>query len=276
MEQALTALWLLSTYGGVGSKARKGYGSLRVVPDLNDHSLDHCSEVAKRLRQWASANASLFPKDFAVSAEQVEDPSAYPALALRLGPVEWECKSSDPKVVIEKIDSSYQSVACELDRPQRVILGLPRKGLRFGNLDRHASPVHIHVSKTDKGEMFVRAIAFPSDRLDVPRDRTCKDLLDEFLRAFQKASQPWAKPPRIAADRSPAKPPKRIEKGQSVTATLCRTEAGWTVRFEGDGRPVIFDSYRHQLQDGDDGRKVECFIIEANKQRIKARLQRFL
>ncbi|MHB1559361.1 MAG: type III-B CRISPR module RAMP protein Cmr6 [Isosphaeraceae bacterium] len=294
LEQALTSLWLLCSYGGVGSKGRKGYGSLEVGPALQDFSLERCQQVARDFREWA-ATASILASQLTggpLPRDRVESPS----LEHCLGPFEWETKSNEPTEVLKLIDEAYRVAAKILPRAELVALGLPRKGHR-GVLDRHASPVHLHVAREQAGSLVARAIAFPSSRLDVRGGRSCRDILETFFRTLdeeiraqiqklqsgQAPGTPRGGFRREVAPRAPARrelvpppvvAPKPINKGQDRTGTLHRQGSGWTILFEGENRPVTLINPEKIPPELTDGAGAFFFIVEANKTGIRARFER--
>ncbi len=256
LEQALAALWLLSSFGGLGSKGRKGYGSLEVESGDLDSSLERCEGIAREFRAWAKTRPNTIPPP---STDESLRPAwaVSPCLRLRIGPFEWEAGSKDPRSVLEAIDSAYRAAAMSLDRAERLALGLPRKGQPRADLERHASPVHLHVARGASGNLIIRAIAFPSSRLDVPRGRSCRDILADFSgrldgeirsqieglksRAPSRVPGPSSRStdrrdPR--AIRQPASAPGMPRVGGRVQATLLpeRTKkGGWRARHEPSG-----------------------------------------
>ena len=65
-DQAVTPLWLLCNYGGVGSKGRKGYGSLEMSPSPADWSRDKVENTAQEFRDWLEQGRSSVPRPGAV------------------------------------------------------------------------------------------------------------------------------------------------------------------------------------------------------------------
>ncbi|RMD63764.1 type III-B CRISPR module RAMP protein Cmr6, partial [Candidatus Parcubacteria bacterium] len=194
LEQAKAALWLLCNYGGVGSKSRKGFGSL--VAEQNDlTSLEDCQRIARNLRQHCSMD-STFSTTLAVSPS-ISDPDVQ-CTTISVGP-------TFPEEVLERIGRAYSAVASRfkhnadregiLQSPNKAAWGLPRKihgpredgpirrkdGSYVQNsktwrppewLDfpkrplnvtpanaRHASPIHIHVHKGSSGDFRVHLLA---------------------------------------------------------------------------------------------------------------------
>ncbi len=192
LDQAKAALWLLCTFGGVGSKARKGFGSLS-ADNLNEWGRDTCLEVAARCRR-----AFHLPTG---TAQQV---AASSTLGQLLGPVTAEFGWPDVWYVLDQIGFAYQAFAKKYrHRLEKKALGLPHRigpgiepGSRFDAtgpvrtlLDearrqrkeenvRHASPVHIHVGRAT-GKFVVRVIAFPAAYL--PDLATSTAFLGTFL-----------------------------------------------------------------------------------------------
>ena len=296
LEQALASLWLLCSFGGVGSKGRKGYGSLEVVPALQDYSIERCQQVAGGFRESAVTSGILTSRSAAVPLplDRVQSPS----LEQRVGPFEWETGTKQPTDVIKLIDSAYRTAAANLAGVERAALGLPRKGHRGAALDRHASPIHLHVAREPAANLVARAIAFPSSRLDVRGGRGCREILEVFFRSLDEeiriqiqqvqsgrgpgaprggfrreaAQTPPVKrepvPPAVAA-------PRPINKGQQDRlGTLGRQGDGWTAQFEGDNRPVTVINPERIPPNLTDGAKALFFIVQADKAGIRARFER--
>src|SRR5207253_1972352 len=81
--QAKAVLWLLCRYGGAGSKARKGFGSL-AVDRLDDMSLEWCLDAASELRMKlglaveARAGSPTSPALTRRTSLEVEVPFSWP------------------------------------------------------------------------------------------------------------------------------------------------------------------------------------------------------
>ena len=200
LEQGLLALWLLCHFGGIGSKSRKGFGSLRWLdPPPPCHDLDGCRTAAADLRA-----AQGLPSRF--------NPALAQSPALGLPRLPWprilEVPVDSPIVwqVLDHVGFAYQRVAQQFAHQEaKLALGLPRKihgprkdgpiprvqrretwkppkELRANELRRHASPVIIHVEPAERGHI-VRTIAFPSPRL--PDLKASQAFLAEFLEQFE-------------------------------------------------------------------------------------------
>jgi CRISPR-associated protein Cmr6 len=251
LEQAQAALWLLCQYGGVGSKAGKGFGSLSMT-DLPDRSLDQTKRCGSELRQALQLSNSF-----------VESTAASPALEHMLGPVEATFTWSSIWSVLDQIGFAFQTFAKKYKhKRQKLALGLPR---RIGNPaqgtfqptlpvttnGRHTSPVRIHVERTSGG-YAVRAIAFPAAKL--PNLTVSRTFLNEFLKDFgadmqrRAALSPPSSPPSAGGggrqmpqrttQRQQPVTPSRPQPGQRVEATLLEEKTkkgGWKAKHETSG-----------------------------------------
>ncbi len=153
MRQVEAALWLLTRFGGVGSKSRKGFGSFEDIFIHGIDSLEDCCVVGRELRERCS----------------IESQDGYgtgtSALEKRIGPVEIETPWKDYWFALDRVGQVYQRFAKSLEKPDREVLGLPRGK----NDDRRlASPVHWSLNTGQDKCLTIRLIAFhgykPTDR----------------------------------------------------------------------------------------------------------------
>ena len=213
LDQAKAALWLLCNYGGIGSKARKGFGSLATTGiDLND--LTACQVLARELRRRCLIDAEL-------SAGRTESPSISDPDLQRL---EMRGRTASPDDILERIGRAYSAVAARfkhnadqdniVQSPNKAAWGLPRKihGPRNEPLPhqsaathqppewldfpkrprnvqpqnaRHASPIHIHVAKNAVGEFVVRFLAMPA--IHLPNRAKSVEMLKAFRTRLSKS-----------------------------------------------------------------------------------------
>lgn len=187
-DQVRAAVCLLCRFGGVGSKARKGFGSFA---DLKSTwNLDTCKELAEGFR------AKQVPKREQRREDHVQTPSM--DYAQPLGS-DIALDTTDPWNALDRLGFAVQSFAQRYAHKERKeALGLPRKihgpqassavwlGSKHPFLGktrpsdfRHAAPVHYHLARGADGKLVVRAIAFPSPVL--PDLGASKALLDELL-----------------------------------------------------------------------------------------------
>lgn len=204
LEQAEAALWLLGQFGGIGSKSRKGFGSLGVEGVQSIQSVPDCLRAAKRIRDQCGL----------ATRESVER-SASSALECRIE-TEIQTQWKDPWRALDRVGTVYQEFVKELEpkRDRRALglprsIGKPRQQLRAdGDIDRHASPVHWSLDQTAKGFLVVRFVAFPAARLpDWDRSRSIlarlKTSADSKLRKDVGQGSPRARQsPRIRVEPS--------------------------------------------------------------------------
>lgn len=197
LAQAQSALALVCRYGGVGSKARKGFGSLsaRHFEDLDDKQ---CELLAGSI--WRQIG---LPRDF-VEAEAFS-PSLRQMLFLQ--PLEVSTPWKDCWFLLDQLGASFQAFAQAPESSghgkhcdSKAALGLPRQihgpkrekmrhqersgqhrrpvPLRGPMGDRHTSPVHYHVAPGTDG-LVIRVAAFPAARL--PDLTTSRRVLGQLL-----------------------------------------------------------------------------------------------
>jgi CRISPR-associated protein Cmr6 len=195
LDQATTALWLLCEYGGVGSKAGKGFGSLS-AEGTAAWDVDRCRRIAADCRQQIGL-ASRFRERCAAS------PSLEQALTLEplLIPFDWP----DVWKVLDQLGFACQAFAkTYAHRREKLALGMPRRIGRQGHDQegrfeptgpmramknearqsrrednvRHTSPVRFHLAKTSNG-FDVRVLALPAAFL--PDLETSHRFLEEFM-----------------------------------------------------------------------------------------------
>ena len=175
--QGEAALWLLSRYGAVGAKARKGFGSFEHLKMASPLSRKACAAWAAEFRRAAGMT----------STGRVDSPALERA-CFRKCDTPWPV--DEPWKAMDGVGSVYQKLVvsqksagpARLRNPagrgpgspgpdQRVALGLPRRvgrsspPLRAGPVERHASPLHWSLSSNGAGRFVVRLTAFPSSRL---------------------------------------------------------------------------------------------------------------
>jgi CRISPR-associated protein Cmr6 len=154
LDQAKSALWLLTNFGGVGSKGRKGFGSLE--KDAGVAGLEECRRHAADVR--AAMRSPNQQSGFLRES---------PSLENILGPIELTLPGDDVWWTLDQLGDATQEFAQSYKhRIEKKALGLPRKmkeaDSELRSLSRHASPMHFHVSrdnsefKADSGCVSVR------------------------------------------------------------------------------------------------------------------------
>jgi CRISPR-associated protein Cmr6 len=187
LRQALAALFLLTRFGGVGAKGRKGFGSLHDVPIHGVNSIDDCKQAARDLRVACG-----------ISSETQKPYTDAPSLELMSDPVIIATKWTNPWFALNRIGEAMQAYA-KTGKHQywKVALGVPRKSdnrnaIGTGNekwlqpevtipqigrkrIERHAAPIHFHVAKTG-GTLAIRLVTFVASHL--PDEGTSRQRLD--------------------------------------------------------------------------------------------------
>ena len=154
MRQAEAALWLLIRFGGAGSKTRNGFGSFADISTEGISSIDDCIEAGRELR------------DACGLAGDAGGGAKTPSLEARVGPVEIPTRLKDPWETLDRVGEVYQGFVKSVQAQKRIALGLPRARLKGPNGEtRHSSPAHWSLAHGEDGNLAVRLIGFPSDRL---------------------------------------------------------------------------------------------------------------
>lgn len=271
LEQALAAVWLLCRFGAVGSKARKGFGSV-AAPGLDGWTVEKCRETGRRLRETLELSG-----DFDVKR-------GLPAsLHCMLDPIDVAFSWANVWDILDQIGFAYQALAKKLKhKAEKKALGLPRRiGAPVQGVfrpaepigDRHASPVHIHIDRDVDG-WRVRAVAFPAARL--PDAVTSRKFLSAFLRDFgeelrRRASLP---PPVSGPGQAPPAQAAQPSAGCVVEATLLdeRTKrGGWKARHEGSGLSGPIQNSADVPGDKKAGDVLTLFVVSVSRRQIDFR-----
>jgi CRISPR-associated protein Cmr6 len=224
LGQARAALWLLCRYGGVGSRARKGFGSLADANHLGIASIEDCKRLAAGLRRAARVASGKVPEAMAI-----ED-----ALF-----AETRLDDSDPWRCLDQAGALLRDFTKRLDKDRRLALGLPRKvGNRpqsAGKGERHAAPAWWHLAK-EGGGFTLRVTAFPACHL--PDEATSRKVLRGLLDWIQpgvQAAGPSAKSGGAAQDNGAGAAARKGRRG-TVDGEPCIVR-----REQRDGLIVVFD-----------------------------------
>ena len=169
IDQARAALWLLSNFGGLGSKSRKGFGCIEA--DTGFAGLEECKQRAVEVR----AAVGYQTRQFGFLHYS-------PSLENMLGPTFIDLPGRDPWNALDQLGDAIQTFAQSYKHQiDKKALGLPRRmkepDSELQQLNRHASPVHFHLARSDSG-FKTNVVAFPSEKLrGFEKNR-------EFLSAF--------------------------------------------------------------------------------------------
>lgn len=180
LGQARAALTLLCQYGGVGAKARKGFGSFADQPGgVNLIGL--------------KAEAAGFRTAFGIPPAKYNPRLAEsPSLEQMLSIPEIPSGGANPWLALDQLAASAQAFAKKYKhRAEKKALGLPRRiGSPVSGMfragphvkERHASPGLYHLARAADGNLVARAVAFPAAELPNLADSTTflRELLDHI------------------------------------------------------------------------------------------------
>jgi len=186
LEQAQAALWLLTHYGGVGSRWRKGFGSFKDLVIETIDSMEKIKVLADKFRTSCGLSEQV------KNARDAESPSLAKCILWPQVNLPWR----NPYRALDEVAQAYEDTALAPKDtghgkhcPEKLALGLPRqihgplpnplphqknhqppeKLMAFDRsgkkLDRHASPILLHFAKTADKSLALRVIAFPSSLL---------------------------------------------------------------------------------------------------------------
>ena len=221
LEQAQAALQLLCCFGGVGSKGRNGFGSLKRIDQEE-------SDDQRVIREVSQAAAAF--REVCRVPESPEEETEISALKHALSPLSIKTPWKNYWFTLDQLGYSIQSFAQKNKRNWiKEALGLPRKigtseedgtksrgyeekfdekskrqvvwlGQKHPYLNlpdsqeprepedmRHAAPVHFHVDRDANGCYLIRVIAFPCRVL--PDWQTSKTVLEQFLKHLENDFQ---------------------------------------------------------------------------------------
>jgi len=152
LDQAKSALFLLSHFGGVGSKSRNGFGSFADATGFAEWTLESCLAKARAIRNGqfnpAAAHTPSWEKVVGVGDAKF---------------LEIQTPWKDPWCALDQLGLAYQEFAKQYKhREEKRSLGLPRKGISRSpkNPERHASPFHFHFARQADGCLTLRMVAF--------------------------------------------------------------------------------------------------------------------
>lgn len=167
LDQARSALWLLCHLGGVGSKSRKGFGSMA---DLSTWTWEQCLAAAANVRASLPGRTNdRLPPSPSLSELISPSPGAHPWLSVTT-PNTWQ---GDAWCLLDLIGECVKTIAKEIKpKEDRFVLGRPRQmtGVRDdSNVKRQASPVIFHIANRGSG-FEIRTAIFPATKKPTPED----------------------------------------------------------------------------------------------------------
>ena len=193
MKQVKAALWLLCRFGGVGSRNRKGFGSLEDLKVKEINSIEDCLSIAKNLRTYLSGKniISEWKKDKIKYDGEI---GVSPDLKKKIYNDAIIRKTSDWEA-LKTINDAYKHTIEDMRKDKKfnryiVSLGLPRE---IGNADkpkkpvkdRHPSPLHIHVANDRNQQNYIiRLLALIAPKL--PDEKNNEKFLKGFINEMKK------------------------------------------------------------------------------------------
>lgn len=199
LQQARLAPWLLCHLGGVGSKARKGFGSFA---DISGSTLEGCRQGAVAFRKDCGLDESFQPERAeSLSVEEVvsQPDQIHPWLEVV---TPWR----DPWFALDQVGFAAEAFAQDLAHErEKLALGLPRQihgprreplghqarsrhqppqPLRGPECDRHASPIFYHLARAEDRNLVIRVTAFVARNL--PDAATSRRVLGKLLQHLQE------------------------------------------------------------------------------------------
>ena len=295
LGQGEAALWLLCRYGGVGSKARKGFGSFADVEVAGIAAVDDCKRRAAAFRRAAGV------------AERAGAPAGSSSLEDMLD-LEVETPWKDWWFAIDQLGSAAQAFAREnAHQDDKAALGLPRKihgpshqpmghqdrgkheppkRLSARNGQRHAAPVHYHLSPRADGALTIRMTAFPSPAL--PNVGTSRRVLGDLRALLQtglmerkerhadrgvRVPKPDGVPPGPDTDTPAAAsaPPKSGERVDAVLLDEKTKKGGWKAKHEPSGLQGPIQNTADVPGDEEPGNRVGLVVASVNPREIAFR-----
>jgi hypothetical protein len=203
LKQAEMALWLLSHYGSIGSRGRKGFGSIQIEGESSIGTLDDAKLAASSLRIKLELNNNY--------NTTLLESSSFLHTSTITGTVNISAPTGE--TAIETVGAAYAFVSASYKHNEaKASLGLPRKlhgpkpydellphqtvysyqrpiflGKAGRNQDsamnaRYSSPIHLHLQRIGSNSWQVNWVAFPS--VDLPTLDQSASFLTDFCNAF--------------------------------------------------------------------------------------------
>ncbi|MCL5269532.1 MAG: type III-B CRISPR module RAMP protein Cmr6 [bacterium] len=315
LAEALSALSLLAKYGGVGSKARKGFGSL-AIPALTQ-DLAQCRSQAKTIRRKLG-ESGLAPKF--INFRQEPKQSEAPSIDFMIGPNPIKMNGRDSWQALDVIGMRLKTFVGDTEKADRWVIGLPRQTYegsnRFSYLKglRLASPVFFATKKTEGNTGYhFNILAFKCGigpeagskiKLDPHmQEDMLKKVIDSVsgaggrkITASTRGNRPSAsstmsnsnkqhrilesgQSPAIPAQSQPEISPP--QKGQVWTMKITWDAGNWVATYEPvlAGWPAscrVDDPKKILSEDAKGPLKAEVYVMEAKKKGIQVRIEKLI
>lgn len=239
LKQATAALWLLTQFGGSGSRSRKGFGSFDDIPIQDIGSKEDCIKAAACFREDCKLNAR---RSLPVQAPALEE-----ALILEQ-PTAWR----DPWYALDQTGMVLQLFTKNLAAEERIALGLPRRvgrgqrSLRAGGIERHAAPALWSLATRQDGTLLVRLIAFPAARL--PDKAMSEEILQRLIDfAHQELKQQAEQAPHRTGGLGGPRHSQPPDTGRAATSPRQANLSRQPLSVPGTGLPKANDRVEAEL-----------------------------
>ena len=287
LRQGQLALWMLCRYGGVGSKARNGFGSFADVEIDAVGSIRDCKDAGERLH-----------KSVGLTGRRIDWPKSS-SLDSMLDVLEIATPWHESWFALDQLGGAMQSFARMNKHDERkAALGLPRKihgprdhPMKHQDHERHqppkslrsanghwrlAAPVHYHFAPNADGAMVMRMTVFPSPALlDIKIGRKVLTKLRSYMAAdLEKRAnahsnrgrkRPTARlPPGPADDRSTVRLPRPGERVEALLLDEKTKKGGWKAKHEPTGLQGPLQNSGEGPDDAVAGQRVQLVVASAN------------
>ena len=290
LQQATAALWLLTQFGGAGSRARKGFGSFADTEVENIASLDDCQACARSFRQICKlperSNMAHSPALEKMRKLEVTTPWRNPWTALdQLG----YAVQAFAQQYAHQEEKKALGLPRKIHGPQRHPIGhqkwdptthKPPKNLSVKKGGRHASPIHYHLTRSGDDGLVIRATALWSHRL--PNLDESKRMLDNLLCFLEtelkkraqkgaKICQREAKPQEQRQVGPSADLPKANERVEAELLEEKTRKGGWRAKHLDSGLQGPIHDSENVPADAKPGQRVLLTVASANEREIAFR-----
>ncbi|MCY4305877.1 MAG: type III-B CRISPR module RAMP protein Cmr6 [Aestuariivita sp.] len=218
MKQIEASLWLLTHFGGIGSKSRKGFGSFESVRVKGINSIEDCKKISFEFRNLCELNC------------QDNRSRGLSTLESLLEPIEIETSVNCPWNTLDTIGSVYQKFIKSLPKEQRQDFGLPRKKLSMNK--RFASPVHWSLARKANKNLVIRMVVFAQQSKTTSPFEKSKSNFKEFRNTIKTELESLNSQPQtnIIPPLLPQRQKSQLKSGEEVKAILLEKKTkkgGW-------------------------------------------------
>ena len=282
LTQAVAALWLLCRFGGVGSKARKGFGSFEDIEVKGIASVKDCKRIAQDFRN------QYFRKGCQLSGQVNETRS--PSLE-KMKFLEVSTPWRNSWTALDQLGYVVQAFARQrAHEEEKKALGLPRKihgpmkhpmkhqdrakhkppkELSAEKGRRHAAPVHYHLARSDDDKLLIRATAFPAHHL--PSLRESETMLGKLLKSLDEELSKRAKEERNIGQREHVELPQANDRVEAELLEEKTKKGGWKAKHPDSGLDGPIQDTGNVPTDAKPGQRVTLTVAYATPQEIAFR-----